>query len=50
MRGERRRMLSLHGKGVLVGEVVGTESVGIETVELGSWRRLSSVQAAFRGG
>lgn len=48
MRRESRRMLSLHGKRVLVRKVmVRAESVRIEAMKLRGWHRLSSMQPSL---
>lgn len=51
VRREGRRMLRLKRERVLVVEMmVGSESVGIEAMEVGRRRGLSSMHAAFGGG
>ena len=50
MRRKSRCMLSLHSKGVLVGEVMGAKRVRVEAMELGGRHCLSGVQSTLRGG
>ena len=49
MRRKRWRMLCLHGKRVLVGEVVSSQSMRIEAMNLVGWGDLTSMQSPFRG-
>lgn len=42
-----RSMLRLKSKGILILELMRSESVRIEAVEMGLWRGLTSMYAAF---